>query len=527
MDRREFIRKGSLASAAALLSNPARGISDWSRNQVQHIIPLSNHDSILIKASFAEPLHKPHLKIGSRIYEGRKQDSFGRFWSFHAKNLESDIEYELSLRSNDGKVLEESWPLRTAPAIDAKKERLRVLVYTCAGGPDGAQWANGEWRFLPISTRRRLLGRALKLQPDVAIGVGDQTYWDQWISPRKRGGHYATNRERLYGKYGSFDRDLPLFASENERVLTGCLDEQIASLYGTEFRSIPLILTQDDHDYFENDEGTDEYVTLPPKNFSARLGRAQQSLYFPEYLPDPARPTHLAGSRSDGISESYGSFRWGSLVEFLLYDCRRFITLDGPSAVVVEQDAERWLAKRTSSQQSSRHLVHIPSLPFGWTAGKWGEWYPDVLQADGTMGTEKPKPYWQPGWFAQHQRFLSAISDQKDRIPLIVSGDMHATAAARILESGGVRLRNPVNTILSGTIGTGNGWPSRARGIGATPPHGLRLDNLVSPVEQNGFTLLDFDPDGVSVKQFAWDRSLGTDAIDILEPFSEIRLDRS
>ena len=346
-----------------------------------------------------------------------------------------------------------------------------MLIYTCAGGPDDALWSNGEWRFLAVSTRQRMLKKALSFEPDLAIGVGDQTYWDQTISPRKTGGLYAENRERLYGKYGSFDQDLPIFGSENELALTRCLDDQIAKLYGTDFRSVPLILTQDDHDYFENDEATDKFVTFPPKNFSARLGRAQQSLYFPEFLPDSYRPTHLAGSQSNGVSESYGSFRWGALVEFLLYDCRRFISLSGPTANIIEEGAERWLNARTRDEESARHVIHIPSMPFGWTAGKWGEWYPDRLQEQGVLGVGKEKPYWQSGWFNQHQRLLKTIGEQKERIPMTVSGDLHAIAYGQMLKSADFEFENPVNAFLSGSIGTGNGFPSRARGIGASPPY--------------------------------------------------------
>ncbi|MYA31277.1 MAG: hypothetical protein F4Y31_08600 [Gammaproteobacteria bacterium] len=526
MDRREFLYQAGLFSTSALVGMPAAAARQWSEGRIRHLIPLSNHDSIRIKASFAEPQSGPRLKIGASVFPGRRRDSQGRFWSFHATGLESDTEYELLLQSAGGGPLAESWPLRTAPALDASKEHLRVLLYTCAGGPDDAQWLNGEWRFLPVATRRRLLRRALDFSPDIAIGVGDQTYFDQWISPRKRGGQHAANRERIYGRYGKFDRDRPLFGSNNEIVLTRCLNEQIASLYGTDFRSVPLILTQDDHDYFENDEGTDEFVTFPPGNFSARLGRAQQSLYFPEFLPDPMRPVHLAGSHADGISESYGSCRWGQLAEFLLYDCRRFISLAGPSARFVEEDAERWITARTRDESAVRHLVQVPSTPFGWTAGKWGEWYPDVLQADGSLGVEQAKPYWQSGWFSQHQRLLSAIGGQKSRVPVVVSGDLHAVAAGRLLESGGMGLDSPVNVFLSGSIGTGNGWPSNARGIGASPPNDVTIDERLEPVERNGFTILDIDPDGLTVRQFAWDRALGIEAIDTLEPLSEIRLDR-
>ena len=51
-----------------------------------------------------------------------------------------------------------------------------------------------------------------------------------------------------------------------------------------------------------------------------------------------------------------------------------------------------------------------PSNPPGWTAGKWGEWYPDVLGDDGKLTTKKPKPYWQPGWLKQHDRLMEAIA---------------------------------------------------------------------------------------------------------------------
>ena len=373
--------------------------------------------------------------------------------------------------------------------------------------------------------RRQLLDRALDFRPDLAIGIGDQTYWDQTVARRWDSEQARRNRDAIYGKYGEFDEDLPVFGSENETVLTNCLDEQIASLYGTEFKSVPLILTQDDHDYFENDEGTDEAVTFPPRNFTARLGRAQQSLYFPEYLPEPNRPAHLAGSRRDGISESYGSYRWGSLIEMLLYDCRRYISLAGPNGVFVEEGAERWMATRTRDEESARHLMHIPSTPFGWTAGKWGEWYPDYLQANGLLGIENPKPYWQPGWYAQHQRILDSISAQQSRIPLVVSGDLHAIGSGEITRSGNLTFDPPIQTILTGPISTGTGWPSGVRGIGATVPMGVDVIERDPPLENNGFTIFDIDPDGIDVRQFAWLPSHGLDAIDNLQPFTEFRLD--
>ncbi|HAT28638.1 MAG TPA: hypothetical protein DCS89_16605 [Gammaproteobacteria bacterium] len=184
------------------------------------------------------------------------------------------------------------------------------------------------------------------------------------------------------------------------------------------------------------------------------------------------------------------------------------------------------MAKRTAAEASTRHLIHIPSTPFGWSAGKWGEWYPDYLQPNGQLGLENPKPYWQSGWFSQHQRILSMLSSQDERIPLIISGDLHAVGSAMITRSGELNFDKPIHTILAGPIGTGTGWPSAVRGSGATIPISMELQEREHPIENNGFSILDIDSDSIQVKQFAWLPTQGLDSIDTLEPFSTFRLTR-
>ncbi len=527
MDRRKFIRNSSLLTSSMLMPSIAQAADNWSGGAIQHLIPLCNQDSILLKVSFSEPQNSPSLEIGQRVFPGRQADTLGRFWTFVASPLESNQQYELSLQNSSGQPFADSWQLKTTPANDEPAQTMRLLIFSCAGGPDNAVSSSGAWRYLPVTTRQRIFQRALSFSPDLAIGVGDQVYWDQNVARRwSRSEQALRERELIWGKYGSFDEDLPVFGSANEATLTGCLDEQIASLYSTNFRSVPLILTQDDHDYFENDEGTDDIMTFPPRNFTSRLGRASQSLYYPEFLPDQNRPVHLAGSAANGVSENYGSYRWGSLLEILMYDCRRFISIAGPNAVFVEEGAERWMAGRTADEDSTRHLIHLPSTPFGWTAGKWGEWYPDYLQPNGQLGIENPKPYWQSGWFSQHQRILSSLADQDQRIPLIISGDLHAIGSGLINRSGELNFENPIHTLLAGPVGTGTGWPSSARGIGSTVPIDMEVEERVHPMEKNGFSILDIDSDSIQVQQFAWLPEDGLDAIDSLQPFSSFRLNR-
>jgi hypothetical protein len=53
-------------------------------------------------------------------------------------------------------------------------------------------------------------------------------------------------------------------------------------------------------------------------------------------------------------------------------------TLAAPSAVFVDGTV-RGLAKARMMAREVVHVVNIPSNPPGWSAGKWGEWYPDIL----------------------------------------------------------------------------------------------------------------------------------------------------
>jgi hypothetical protein len=64
------------------------------------------------------------------------------------------------------------------------------------------------------------------------------------------------------------------------------------------------------------------------------------------------------------------------------------------------------------------------------------KWYPDVLSTAGKLTASEPKPYWQTGWLKQHDRLISAMGVREGRIPLTISGDLHAVAIGKILRSG-------------------------------------------------------------------------------------------
>ena len=305
--------------------------------------------------------------------------------------------------------------------------------------------------WVPLAERQRLLRRALSFEPQAVVANGDHVYWDLLAGPSARIMMSTDVAAKLDGK--AFRRELPVLGTENEARLDRVVSPQIADLYGTMLRSTPVFFLQDDHDYFENDHADDTIVTFPPDPFMLALARTTQKLYYPEFLPDADRPAGLGGSsaqdRAPGVAESFGTLRYGRLVEALLWDCRRFVTLAGPTGGFLPRETEAWLLARMAAPRDDvRHVVQMPSTPVGWSAGKWGEWYPDLLEESGKLGTTKKKPYWQEGWNRQHDRLLEGAA-KMDRKPLFVSGDLHAIGYGRMRRTGGIDLSaNPVHAIL-------------------------------------------------------------------------------
>jgi hypothetical protein len=169
----------------------------------------------------------------------------------------------------------------------------------------------------------------------------------------------------------------------------------------------------------------------------------------------------------------------------------------------------------------------MPSNPPGWSAGKWAEWYPDVV-IERQLTTAQPKPFWQAGWLAQHDRLMRAISDRRRGVPLMVGGDLHATAAGTIQRSGRHDLRrNPVHVALSGTLGSsGAGFPSGLRGTVPRPPGHLDLQEQIAPVEENGFLIADVTPERITLRFFRWNSRTQTEQeIDRLQPFRTLELE--
>ncbi len=519
MRRRAFLRDAAAATALAPLAwscgdDGTDAAAPVDESAIAHILPTAAHDRLYLKLSLhAPPDFAPELHVDGRRIAAIATASSGRFWAFDAQGLRPGRPQTLELRAGR-RALSEPWTLATLPAPDARPRRVRILTYACAGGHE----AFGI--YVPLAVRRRLLQRALSFAPDVVVANGDHVYWDLRASISAVILGQSPTARRIAGV---FDRTQPVLGTDNEGVLTRAVGPQIGELYGTLLRGTPTFFLRDDHDYFEDDQVTPALTTFPPDPFMRDLARTTQWLYYPEFLPAPGRPLDLPGAsapdRPAGVGESFGTLRWGRLLEALLYDCKGFLQADGDGAGLVPAAVETWLQARMAGRDAAQ-VLHLPSNPPGYTAGKYAEWYPDVLGPDGVLTTAVPKPGWSAAWLAQHDRLLASASAMP-RPALFVSGDIHGQAAGRIVASGALDLRdNPVVIVVSGTIGTGSGWPSAARGTLAMAPAHLGLEEITPVQEVNGFHLLDVESEVVRIHHFRWRRGIDpVEAIDALQPY--------
>ncbi|MBD3226956.1 MAG: hypothetical protein GF329_02115 [Candidatus Lokiarchaeota archaeon] len=510
----------------------------WDNGSVVHILPAVSENRILLKTSFTISLTNPQLNISGEYIPGNMTDTQGYFWYFDAKNLTANTTYQLRLEDSTGKSLCDPWPLSTFPDPNSNPDSLKIVAFTGSGGHDACRTWYGSGQ-IPLLTRQKLLNRALKTNPDVLVGSGDQIYYDVRYGVTSK---LMGDSRRAIAYSGSFDYSKPILGTENENVLKKAVGPQIAYLYGTACRSIPTYFILDDHEYLANDDAIEESsiniqlllawinpyvescITFPPDPFMLEAARTAQRLYLPEFLPDENRPLTLRGTnasdRAKNVSECFGTLRYGNLVEGLMYDVRRYINLTGENGTFIPLDAEQWLIDRANSDNST-YLIHFSPISWGWSAAKWLSWYPDVrveLDGEPALSTNVSKYMWQSGWFDQHNRILNSCSMMENTTPLFVCGDMHTQTAGMIVKSDDLDLSSdPIPSLLTGSLGVdGGGFPSGGiRAIEATPPTDLEVIENLTSYEKAGFVIMNITKENITTNFYGW--KYGQDDIEVID----------
>ena len=500
--RRTFLK---ISSGIIALLSSGLIFRNISYQKVNHILASASHEKLAISVSLSKKTTKLQLMLDNKvIIKGIQKDRIGTNWQFISDKLSSDHSYKLQLIS-EGDPIYKPWNLKTFPSPDAKVESVSIMAFTCAGGPEGFKISGKEF-FKPLKFRQKVFAEGLSKNPDFAISIGDHIYWDLRGENAPQVGRKNKLIKFFLGSYiglvyGSFNRSEKASSSKNEKVLKNIGNDQIASLYGTRFKSTPIFFIPDDHDYFENDDAEEKLVTFPADDFSKDAFKQMADLFYPPLLDTP-----------DGQPKrKIGRIRYGNAFEGLIADCAGDMTLGDKKALLISKKNEEWLLSRIN-QSKAKTLAFIPSHPFGYTAGKWREWYPDVVAEEGASGTvinellsgnkgslttEVNKYLWQEGWFFQHQRLIKAISERKGS-RFVFSGDIHAIGAVSIIKSGKLKLKNKLKSFLVGSVGSSSaGWPSFARGITAESPENLACESIYEVKEENGFTFFNISKDKV------------------------------
>tara|TARA_Y100001933_G_scaffold81481_1_gene82804 strand:- start:1267 stop:2862 length:1596 start_codon:yes stop_codon:yes gene_type:complete len=498
-----YSRRTFLKLSAALTAILAGGFFfKGSKDQkVKHILSSASHEKLAVTLSLSQATSEMGLLLDDDyMVKGVSTDSEGKHWQFIVNNLSPNKSYKLQLVSENVNIYK-AWSLKTFPEPHSEIDSLKVMSFTCPGGGDGFR-ASGREFFKPFKFRQNIFEEGLSKNPDIVISIGDHVYWDLRGQDSPPVGRNSKLIKFFLGgylrlRYGAFNRNETVNSIVNEKVLKRIGNEQIASLYGTKFKSVPIFFIPDDHDYFENDDAEEEIVTFPADKFSKYAFRKMADLFYPPLLDTP-----------DGEPGRHtGRIRYGNIFEGLMADCAGNMTLGNDKALLISNEDENWLMSRIKKSRA-KHLAFIPSHPLGYTAGKWREWYPDVVAEDGATGvvvnellsglqgsltTNVNKYLWQEGWFLQHQRLLSSVAERKGS-RFIFSGDIHAIGASSIIKSGQMNLKKRVKTFLVGPVSSSTGtWPSFARGITASSPEHLESYQLYPTKEENGFTLFHLD----------------------------------
>ena len=503
-ERRDILRGSALGLGGMLMGGVA-----WSQSTsvVRMILPSATHDTLAVKVLLDRPLSGPPvLTIDGRAVTAERQDQDGYGWGFVQRGLKGGTAHQLALTDDTGRVLRAPWSLKTLPPPDAAPGHFRILFFTCAGGDE----AGAPYGYLPLAARRALLDRGLSFSPDLAVANGDHVYWDLWTALKyRRDAATRAATAAQYHKIAWIDEDSPFDSETNRRSLNTIIGRQIAGVYEDRFASTPLVFVTDDHDYFENDNAGPWGYSFPPRPFIYGLLQRTQAMAHPYALGRP----DLGDPYRAGTVETV---RIGKLLEMALFDCRRGWSL-GDKGGVLFPEAEAFLIDRLR-KSTAQQYIQAPSNPLAWSAGKLGEWYADGPAEGSSFANDKG--YWQKGWFAQHQRLVTALSAQRDRAAISISGDMHASAGSIISRSGDLDLSaNPINAILPGTIGTADaGFPSTVRGVKPFHPAALEVRDVAAMEERNGFSIVDVYPERVEVRQFRWRPPESVAKIASLEP---------
>lgn len=286
---------------------------------------------------------------------------------------------------------------RTFPRHHEAARRMRFALVSCQ------DYQNGFY-----SAYQNLVAEEL----DFVVHAGDYIYEDgtRPLAPRQVPGGETVTLADYRNRYALYRLDPALQAAH---------------------AAFPFICTFDDHEVENNYAGTLPEEGQDPAPFVQRRTSAYQAYYEHLPLPDSARPD---GNSIDVVRR----LRFGDLAQFHVLDTRQFRTdqpcgdglkplcpqaLD-PAATMTGAAQEAWLLQGLDQSQAVWNAIAQQVMFMKWDVG------PAIAPGVPFFNMDA----WD-GYVAARQRILDFLAQRNPSNPVFLTGDIHSSWAADILEN--------------------------------------------------------------------------------------------
>jgi len=285
---------------------------------------------------------------------------------------------------------------RTAPRAIADSARLRFAFACCQ------QYEQGYY-----VAYRHMAAEDL----DLVVHLGDYIYEASW----------GRNHVRSHGASEPWT-----LAEYRDRYALYKRDEDLQAAHA----AFPWLVTWDDHEV-DNDYANDRSQDLdPPEAFLARRAAAYQAYYEHMPLPAWARP---AGPNM----QLYTAVSFGQIATFFMLDGRQYKSHQpcprpgrGGSNTVTDADCPERLDPKLSFFGSRQEAWLTEQL--GSSRAKWNLLAQQTFMAQADRTPGPGSSFWTDGWDGYpraRERLLTSLSGQRISNPLVLSGDVHMSAA--------------------------------------------------------------------------------------------------
>lgn len=274
---------------------------------------------------------------------------------------------------------------RTAPAVGADVDHVRLAVATCQSYPQGYYHA---WSQVVADA------------PDLVVFLGDYVYEGGFTSSGVRNHNSAEilTLEAYRNRYGLYK-----------------LDPQLQAAHAV----APWVITWDDHEVENNHAGLTPQDRADDPIFTDRRTAAYRAFW--EHLPLRAQP--------EGINLSmHRAVRWGSLLDLFVLDGRQYRADQVCGADVAASCDARFDPAQT--MLGAEQLTWLGEQ-LGSSTARWAGLANQTIMTPMPFGGAYNMDQWD-GYAGERSIILDWLADVRN--PVVLTGDFHAAGLGRLGE---------------------------------------------------------------------------------------------